>query len=114
MKLLIMQFSPTSGHFISLRSRYSPQHPVLKHRQYMFLSLRQRPSFTTIQNNHRQNYSCVYSNFYVSPYVPLALKSRSVFRFPTILTVNNDHCYVVLYVVAFQWSPSILCDVGTG
>jgi hypothetical protein len=30
MKLLIMQFSPTSCHFISLRSKYSPQQPVLK------------------------------------------------------------------------------------
>jgi hypothetical protein len=30
-KLLIMQFSPTS-----LRSKYSPQHPVLKHPQSMF------------------------------------------------------------------------------
>jgi hypothetical protein len=27
MKLLIMQFSPTSCHFIPLRSKYSPQHP---------------------------------------------------------------------------------------
>jgi hypothetical protein len=26
--LLIMQFSPTSYHFIPLRSKYSPQHPV--------------------------------------------------------------------------------------
>jgi hypothetical protein len=31
MKLLIMQFSPTSCNFIPLRSKYSPQHPVLKH-----------------------------------------------------------------------------------
>jgi hypothetical protein len=38
MKLLIMQFSPTSRHWISLRSKYSPQHPVLKHSQSMFLS----------------------------------------------------------------------------
>jgi hypothetical protein len=30
MKLLIMQFSPTSCHFTSLRTKYSPQHPVLK------------------------------------------------------------------------------------
>jgi hypothetical protein len=28
MKLLVMQFSSTSRHFISLRSKYSPQHPV--------------------------------------------------------------------------------------
>jgi hypothetical protein len=30
MKLLIMQFSPTTCHFIPLRSKYSPQHLVLK------------------------------------------------------------------------------------
>jgi hypothetical protein len=28
MKLLIMQFSPTSCHFISLWSKYSPQHHI--------------------------------------------------------------------------------------
>jgi hypothetical protein len=32
-----MHFSPTSGHFISLWSKYSPQHPVLKHPQSIFL-----------------------------------------------------------------------------
>jgi hypothetical protein len=30
---LILQFSPTSSHFISLRTKYSPKHPVLKHPQ---------------------------------------------------------------------------------
>jgi hypothetical protein len=35
MKLLIIQFSPVSRHFISLRSKYSPQHPILKHPQSM-------------------------------------------------------------------------------
>jgi hypothetical protein len=29
MKLIIMQFFPTFCHFISLRSKYSPQHPLL-------------------------------------------------------------------------------------
>jgi hypothetical protein len=37
MKLLITQFSPTSCHFISLRSKHSPQHPGLKHSQSMLL-----------------------------------------------------------------------------
>jgi hypothetical protein len=37
MKPLIMQFSPTSCHFVYLRSKYSPLHPVLKHPQSMFL-----------------------------------------------------------------------------
>jgi hypothetical protein len=32
-----MQFSPPSRHLIPLRSKYPPQHPVLKHRQSMFL-----------------------------------------------------------------------------
>jgi hypothetical protein len=27
MKLLTMQYSPTSHHFLPLRSKYSPQHP---------------------------------------------------------------------------------------
>ncbi|PNF19308.1 hypothetical protein B7P43_G07496 [Cryptotermes secundus] len=36
-KPLIMQFSPTSCHFISLRPKYSSQHPVLKPPQSMFL-----------------------------------------------------------------------------
>jgi len=30
MKLLITQSTRTSHHFLSLRSKYSPQHPVLK------------------------------------------------------------------------------------
>jgi hypothetical protein len=61
MKHLIMKFSPTSCHFVSLRSKYSPQHPVLKRPQSVFLPQCQRPSCTPIQNQ-RQNYSFVCSN----------------------------------------------------
>jgi hypothetical protein len=63
-KLLIMQFSPTSCHFISIRFKCSSQHHVLKHPQSMYFPDCQRQSFAPIQN-HRQNYSFVYSNFYV-------------------------------------------------
>jgi hypothetical protein len=35
MKLLIMQSSLASRHFLPLRSKYSPQHPVLRHPQAM-------------------------------------------------------------------------------
>jgi hypothetical protein len=38
MELLIVQFSSTSHHFFYLWSKYSPQHPVLKHTQSMFLA----------------------------------------------------------------------------
>jgi hypothetical protein len=36
-KFLIMKFSQTSFHFISFRAKYSPQHPVLKQYQSIFL-----------------------------------------------------------------------------
>jgi hypothetical protein len=42
MKLLITEFSPTSYDFIPLRSKYSPQHPVLKPPQSMFFPWCQR------------------------------------------------------------------------
>jgi hypothetical protein len=34
-----MQFPPISLHFIPPRPKYSPQHPVLKHPQSMFLNI---------------------------------------------------------------------------
>jgi hypothetical protein len=37
MKLLITQFSSTSRHFISLWSKYPPQHPVLKQNLFIFV-----------------------------------------------------------------------------
>ena len=36
-KLLIMQFSPLPCHFVPLRPKYCPQHPLLKHLQPTFL-----------------------------------------------------------------------------
>jgi hypothetical protein len=38
MKLLIMQFSPISRHFIPPRSKCSPQHPVLKPALHILLT----------------------------------------------------------------------------
>jgi hypothetical protein len=39
MRLLVMQLSPPSRHSIPLWPKYSPQHPVLKHPQFMFLNV---------------------------------------------------------------------------
>jgi hypothetical protein len=50
-------------HVISVGSKYSPQHPVLKHPQSVFLPSCQKSGFTLIQN-HRQNYTFVYFNLY--------------------------------------------------
>jgi hypothetical protein len=55
MKLLIIEFSPASCYFITIGSKYSPQHAVLGHPQHTFFPQCQRPSFTTTQN-YVQNY----------------------------------------------------------
>ena len=54
-----MQSSPVPRYLVPPRSKYSPQHLVLKHSQFPFLPQCQRPSFTAIQNN-RQDYSSIY------------------------------------------------------
>jgi hypothetical protein len=59
MKLLMIKFPPLPCYLITLVPKYSPQHPILKHPQPMFLPRCQRPSFTPIQNN-RQNYNPLY------------------------------------------------------
>ena len=51
-----MQSPPFPRYLVPPRSKYSPQHHVLKHRQLPFLPKCQRPSFTPIQNK-RLNYS---------------------------------------------------------
>jgi hypothetical protein len=50
MKLLITKLSLFYCHFIPHRTKYSPQHPVLKHHhpQSMFFTYCDRPSFTPI------------------------------------------------------------------
>ena len=60
-QLLVMQLSPFPCHLVPLRSKYSPQHPILKHPQPAFLPQCQRPGFIPIQN-HRKNYSSIYLN----------------------------------------------------
>jgi hypothetical protein len=61
---LIVKFSPTSCCLIPLWSKYSHRCPVPKHSQLMLLPLYQWPFFTPMWN-HNQNWSFVYSNFYV-------------------------------------------------
>jgi hypothetical protein len=67
MKLLFIQFPPASYYFIPIGSKYTPQHPVLKHSQCMFIPLTPETKFHTLHptKNYRQNYRLVYSSFYV-------------------------------------------------
>jgi len=59
-----MLFTPFPRYLVPRRSKYSPQHPILKHPQPTFLPQRKRPSFAPTQSN-RQNYSSVYLSLYV-------------------------------------------------
>ena len=56
-----MQSPPFPRYLFPPRSKYSPQHHILKHPQLPFLPQCQRQSFTPIQNN-RKNYSSIYLN----------------------------------------------------
>jgi hypothetical protein len=53
-KLLLMQFSPSSYYILSPGSKYSAQHLILKYPQYKFI-LEWNTKFHTIQNS-RYNY----------------------------------------------------------
>jgi hypothetical protein len=57
---IIMQFFPWSI-FLTLRSKYLPQHSVLRNYKSLFLPQSLRPSFAPIQYNW-QNYSSLYFN----------------------------------------------------
>jgi len=60
----LCKFFPLPCYLIPLWSKYSPQHPILKHPQSMFLPQCEQPSFTPIPSNN-QNYSSVYLNLYI-------------------------------------------------
>jgi putative component of membrane protein insertase Oxa1/YidC/SpoIIIJ protein YidD len=64
MQLLIMQFSPTSCHFIPLRSKYS-KHPVLKHPQSMF-SLNVRDQVSHPYKTTGKTIVFIYLNLHIS------------------------------------------------
>ena len=57
-----MQSISFPRYLVPLSSKYSPQQPVLKHRQPTLLPQYQRPSFTPIQDNG-QDYSSIYLDF---------------------------------------------------
>jgi hypothetical protein len=65
-----MQSSPLSRPFTPLRSKYSPQHPVLKHPQSLFFPHCEKPNFTPIQSNKDNQF------FILNPGVRGSIHSR--------------------------------------
>ena len=60
----LCSFFPFPCYLVSLRPKYFPKHPILKHPQPTFLPDCERQSFTPIQNNSHR-YSSVYLNLYI-------------------------------------------------
>ena len=56
MKIIIKHILPSSCHFLRVRSKYLPHHPILQYLQPLFVRQPGRPSFITICNI-RLNYS---------------------------------------------------------
>ena len=54
----LCNFFPLPCYLVPRRPKYSPQHPILIHPQFISLPQCERPSFTPIQSN-RKNYSPV-------------------------------------------------------
>jgi len=52
---------------LRVKPKYLPQHPTLKHPPTTFLHQRERPCFTSTQNN-RRNYTSVDLNLYIFGY----------------------------------------------
>jgi hypothetical protein len=59
-----LQLSSTSCYLIQFWSKYSLQHPVLKHPQSMFIPLMLETKFHS-HKKYRQNYSFVHCNLYL-------------------------------------------------
>jgi hypothetical protein len=89
MKLLVMQFSPTSRHLIPLRSKYSSQRLILKHRKYM-------PKKVRITKIIIEN--VVIGNITI-------LKTVE-----NVFSVYTFSCYATLFWMIFKNKPGHTCD----
>jgi hypothetical protein len=95
MKLLVMQLSPPSRHSIPLWSKYSPQHPVLKYPQFIFLPYCQTPRFTLL--------------LFINIYLFISNKHRSVRRFLVIASdVPSSPILVTLMEALGSFETSVL------
>jgi hypothetical protein len=98
MKLLVMQFSPTSCHFIPLWSKYSPHHPVLKHPQSTFLPQCRRPNFKPILNL----LSFRYSLFLFLKY--LLVSRLTWYRLSPFISLGScNHCNLACFLCSYNF-----------
>ena len=86
-----------------LRSKYSPQHPILKYLQPTFLPQCERPSFTQVQNN-RQNYGYVY---------PLSLTMSNKTKCVTVTLYKMNILFLFWYEKECRTVNNTMCNCTT-
>jgi hypothetical protein len=87
-----MQFSPLSRHFIPLRTKYSPQHPVLEHPQsVVYICFRLKCNLLSSHHSSSLHVSAVEGHHQVlSVYGSTALVDLwSLFQFINLYTVGR-------------------------
>jgi hypothetical protein len=103
-EILTIQFSPASCHFIPLRSKYSPQHPVFKHLQCMFFPVILRcsnfiPKKKTVQKILMSEYSVTfvlssYFHNFMQFYCPGSMELRLKAQRTVLSPPENLDCYL--------------------
>jgi len=107
-----MQSPPFPRYLVAPRSKYSPQHHVLKHPQLPFLPQCQRPSFTPIQDN-MQNYSSIYDDLQLLNEIKRATfeafnRSNGNKLFGLLITLSQmspvrcRRCFSIIFLLHFQ------------
>jgi hypothetical protein len=108
MNHLSMKFSSAFCHFIPVRSKYSPQHPFLKHPQSVFFSYCESASFTSLQHNILQ-----YLHFKAFPRNSLLLISSWMqFWFITIIPKLLNFTFnikLMIWDLRFSWRWRCQC-----
>jgi hypothetical protein len=111
-----MYFSPPSCHFIPLRSKYSPQHPVLKHPQSPFFSyLIWGPSFTPIQSRTSTNQNRILPtlNYWFSRTLMVFLSREMLPWIVCTLLQNPYRSSLFIMIFPFHYTFHNLCSLSS-
>ena len=104
-----MQSPPFPRYLVPPRSKYSPQHHILKHPQLPFLPQCQRPSFTPIQNNRQNNVIEIEnSNMSIKGVRNNFLSSWANLLASAVLPLNLQIPHIQIYLLTCLHSPELL------
>ena len=103
-----MQSPPFPRYLFLPRSKYSPEHHVLKHPQLRFLPQCQRLNFTPIQNN-RQNFSSINTSSRCFFYVSFADVMMSLYSAVPCRDEEQSHKFLYRVILSLETPNDSLC-----